>query len=86
MPRIQEITRPDGTDVSPPFTVDPAYAFDGRDGQLDWSPDGKWLVACAGEEAASQKYLALVSRATGEVLPLPFTARDNLCGATWRPT
>jgi Tol biopolymer transport system component len=58
--------------------------FDFSNGHLDWSPDGQWIVACIGSGSSSHA-LALVSRATGEVLPLAFTRRDGLCHATWRP-
>jgi hypothetical protein len=59
--------------------------FDDRDGQLDWSPDGKWLVTCVWSATISgRRQLALIERATGELIPLPFSSRDNLCEATWK--
>lgn len=64
----------------------PFDQFDGNDGQLDWSPDGQWLVACATGASSGARYVALVSRVTAQVIPLPFTRRLNLCGTTWRPT
>jgi dipeptidyl aminopeptidase/acylaminoacyl peptidase len=60
-------------------------AFQGYEGQVDWSPDGRWLVTCVGGRFLGDKLLALVRRTTGEVLPLPFTAADKLCEATWKP-
>jgi hypothetical protein len=60
------------------------YPFDERDGQLDWSPDGQWLVACTGYQYSGDYRLVLISRATGEVMPLPFTYTDKLCEATWK--
>jgi hypothetical protein len=60
------------------------YPFDERDGQLDWSPDGQWLVACTGYQYSGDHRLVLISRATGEVMPLPFTYADRLCEATWK--
>ena len=58
--------------------------FDYWGGQLDWSPDGKWLVACERYEHSGGRRLTLISRATGELLPLPFSYRQNLCEATWK--
>lgn len=60
------------------------YTFDDRDGQLDWSPDGQWLVACTWFQYSGDRRLVLIKRATGEVMPLPFTYTDNLCEATWK--
>ncbi len=60
------------------------YAFDAGDGQLDWSPDGKWLVACALYQYGGDRRVVLIERATGDVLPLAFTYSDNLCEATWK--
>jgi len=82
------VVRPDGTDVLGPIrpTQLAFDQFDGNDGQLDWSRDGQWLVSCATGEFLGARYVALVSRATGQVIQLPFTRRLNLCGATWRPT
>ncbi|MEO8563318.1 MAG: hypothetical protein ABI601_14635 [bacterium] len=58
--------------------------FEDRDGQVEWSPDGKWLVACTRYEHSGGRRLVLIERATGDVLPLPFTYGDNLCDATWK--
>jgi hypothetical protein len=59
------------------------YGFDDADGQLDWSPDGKWLVACTEYQYVGDRRLALIERATGEVIPLPYTYADKLCEAAW---
>jgi len=59
------------------------YGFEERDGQLDWSPDGNWLVACVPYVHSDGRRLVLIERATGEVMPLPFSFEDNLCEATW---
>jgi Tol biopolymer transport system component len=59
------------------------YGFDDGDGQLDWSPDGKWLVACTTYQYVGDRRLALIERATGEVIPLPYTYADKLCEAAW---
>ena len=82
------VVRSDGTEViaaavpgQPPF-----QSFDATDGHVDWSPDGKWLVACVRGSHAGERYLTLVSRESGELVPLEFTRRHNLCGAAWRPT
>jgi hypothetical protein len=64
------------------------YAYSGLDqgdGQVDWSPDGQWLVACTMTDTSGERHLLLVRRSNGEVLPLPHTRSRNLCGATWRP-
>lgn len=83
-----EIVRPDGSEVLGPITPGqhPFDAFDASDGQLDWSPDGQWLIACANAEYSGERYLALIARSDGEVIPLPFSRRRNLCQATWRPS
>jgi hypothetical protein len=55
-----------------------------REGQLAWSPDGKWIAACATGQFSGDQHIVLVERATGEVLPLAFTAKDKLCESTWK--
>jgi Tol biopolymer transport system component len=55
-----------------------------RLGQVDWSPDGKWILTCVQEEALSHYALKLIDRTTGEVIPLNWAKRDNLCTATWK--
>lgn len=78
----------DGTLLLGPVTPGqiPYDRFDGTDGQVDWSPDGKWLVACATGRYSGYRYLVLIRRADGEVLPLEHTKSRNLCGATWHPS
>jgi hypothetical protein len=67
------LMRPDGSDrVAIPtgnIGFDPGFA---------WSPDGKYIVA-----HASTGLLAVVVVATGEVLPLPFSA--GLYLPDWKP-
>ena len=52
-------------------------------GQIDWSPDGRWLVACS-NLGGDLRELVLIERATSDMLPLPFTAREKLCQVTWQ--
>jgi len=49
-------------------------------GNIDWSPDGKWLVGWDGLRGI----LRLVNAVTGVDIPLPFTA--GLTTPTWRPS
>lgn len=74
------VIRPDGTGETVVIASD---RFD-RDGQIDWSPDGKWLVACMTGDVSGARQIVVINRATGELLPLAFTRRDNLCEATWK--
>jgi Tol biopolymer transport system component len=79
------VIRPNGSGQIP---VGPALPYDAVDGQLDWSPDGEWIVACAyafhfGYEGT--RAVVILNRATGELLPLAYTAQHNLCEASWRP-
>jgi len=67
------VTKPDGTGSR--FVS----SLSGRVGLgLDWSPDGKWLVA------TDYDRLSLIEVATGLTLPLAFTRR-GLSEPTWRP-
>lgn len=75
------IVRPDGTGEM----VLARASFDARDGQLAWSPDGKWLVTCVTGQFSGDRQIVLIERATGEVLPLAYTAKDKLCEGTWKP-
>jgi hypothetical protein len=59
-------------------------SFEDRDGQVEWSPDGKWLVTCVRYEHSGGRRLVLIERATGDLLPLPFSYGENLCEATWK--
>jgi len=59
-------------------------SFDAYDGQLAWSPDGKWLATCVTAEVSGARHIVLIERATGAMLPLAFTAKDKLCEATWK--
>lgn len=80
--RQLEVIRPDGSGWK---AIGPQQSYDSDVGQIDWSPDGAWLVACVASADSSGRSLALISRATGEVVPLTFTAKDHLCEASWRP-
>ena len=62
--------RSNGTPVS---TMDPGV------GNIDWSPDGKWLVGWDG----LRNILRIVNATSGVNIPLPFTA--GLTAPTWRP-
>lgn len=80
------VVRTDGSVamVTPQYGERGWVPVDPWNGRLDWSPDGQWVLACAGSGPGSH-HLALVSRATGDVLPLPFTKREAFCQAAWRP-
>jgi Tol biopolymer transport system component len=75
------IVKPDGTGelvlAKPPLP--------GRSTQISWSPDGKWISICLQGRSSGDVNVALVERATGEILPLAFTAKDKLCESTWKP-
>ncbi|HET7584737.1 MAG TPA: hypothetical protein VFK13_07515 [Gemmatimonadaceae bacterium] len=77
------VVAPDGEVLLGPITA--PHSWDVDHGQIDWSPDGRWLIACMQGTFSGDRSLVIVSRETGEVTPLPFTVRDNLCGAAWRP-
>ena len=82
------VIRPNGTGATPlgpDRSGSSANAYDAEDGQLDWSPDGQWLVACVTGQFSGERSLIVLNRKSGEVLPLAFTARHNLCDAAWRP-
>jgi len=79
------VIRADGLLVLGPIATPVDVGWDGSDGQIDWSGDGKWLIACITGAFSGARHLTLIDRLTGELLPLAFTARDNLCGATWQP-
>ncbi len=79
------VMRSDGLLVLGPIATPVDVGWDGSDGQIDWSGDGKWLIACITGAFSGARHLTLIDRLTGELLPLAFTARDNLCGATWQP-
>jgi hypothetical protein len=76
------IVRSDGSPVLGP--IDPPVGLS-WDGQIDWSGDGKWLIGCNTGVFSGSRHLVVINGLTGEVLPLAFTARDNLCDATWQP-
>ena len=42
-------------------------------------------IACMTGASAGDRHIVVIDRATGEVLPIAFTARERLCGATWHP-
>lgn len=75
------VVRADGTGETVLVRSD---KFDTRNGQIDWSPDGKWLVSCMTGTYSGDRQLVVIDRASGEVLPLASTAKDRLCEATWR--
>jgi hypothetical protein len=54
-------------------------------GSVDWSPDGKWLVSCAGTDVSGQRILVIINATTGEQLPIPATRTKYLCAPSWRP-
>ena len=76
------VIRPDGTGQA---VVAAGNQFDTDDGQIEWSPDAKWLVTCTTGSVSGARQIVLINRASGELLPLAFTAKDNLCEATWKP-
>ena len=67
------VVRPDGTGLRRVSAEGRRYVERG----LDWSPDGRWLLA-RGEEV-----LELVEVATGSVLPLPWATVSDW--PSWRP-
>jgi hypothetical protein len=75
------VIKPDGTGEA---SVVKGVNLDGTNGQLAWSADGLWLASCATGQFSGSRFVVVMSRSTGEVLPLAFTARENLCGATWK--
>jgi Tol biopolymer transport system component len=75
------VIRSDGTGET---VVAAGNYFDTFDAQIEWSPDGKWLVTCATGTLIGAREIVLLNRATGELLPLAFTAKDKLCEATWK--
>jgi Tol biopolymer transport system component len=54
-------------------------------GSVDWSPDGQWLVSCAGTNVSGQRLLVILNAATGEQLPLEWSRTRYLCASSWRP-
>lgn len=76
------VVRPDGGGN---VAVGSGYSAEYLEGGVDWSPDGKWLVTCVKGQFAGDRSLVLLNRATGEVLPLAYTARDRLCESDWYP-
>lgn len=79
------VIRPDGQILLGPIHPPTDVFWDTFDGQIDWSPDGKWLVACRSGSYSGARKLAVIERSTGAVLPLVFTQAYTLCGATWQP-
>jgi Tol biopolymer transport system component len=82
------VVRPDGAGalaLGPKLSIGSLSGYDEEEGQIDWSPDGQWLVACVLGQYSGERSLTLINRQSGELLPLAFTARDNLCDAAWRP-
>jgi hypothetical protein len=77
------VMRPDGTLLLGPIQA--SHTLNATDGQIDWSPDGVWLVVCTNGGYSGSRQLALIRRGDGDVLPLPYTASRYLCGATWKP-
>jgi Tol biopolymer transport system component len=67
------VVQPDGSGDRLVSTVGVGYA----DAGLDWSPDGAWLVA------RSADALDLIEVATGQTLPLPWSA--PYAWPAWRP-
>ncbi|SOD02947.1 WD40-like Beta Propeller Repeat [bacterium JGI 053] len=79
--RLRVVRADGGGDVA----VGSGFLADDREGSVAWSPDGKWLVTCATGPVLGDRSLVLVNRASGETLPLRFTATHRLCEADWHP-
>ena len=79
------VDRSDGQRLLGPIRPPAGIGWDAIDGQLDWSSDGKWLVSCMTGAYSGDRHIVVIDRSTGELLPLAFTARERLCGATWQP-
>jgi Tol biopolymer transport system component len=71
---VLKVMNPDGTGVRQVGSADGSYAFG-----IDWSPDGKWIVA----KNARIDRIELVNATTGVALPLGFT--NGMSGPSWRP-
>jgi WD40-like Beta Propeller Repeat len=69
-----KVMNPDGTGVRQVSQASQAYGFG-----IDWSPDGKWIVA----KNASKNLIDLIDPATGTTLSLGFTR--GMGGPSWRP-
>ena len=76
------VVRSDGTGET--TLVSSVTFFDAMYGQIAWSPDGNWLAACATAATSGVRHIVLIKRADGDVLPLAFTVRENLCEAAWK--
>jgi hypothetical protein len=81
-----EVIKPDGSGLE--VLIEASAFLDDAQGQLDWSPDGKWILTCAYGFAhgyTGSRVVVLINRQSGELLPLAFTAPADLCEAAWRP-
>jgi Tol biopolymer transport system component len=68
------VMRPDGSGLRVVSAAGLSYS-----GPIDWSPDGRWLVA----HASNGSMLHLVEVESSMTLPLPYTA--GLSNPAWRP-
>ena len=69
-----KVMNPDGTGVRQVSQGDASYGFG-----IDWSPDGRWIVAKNGRN----NMIELVDATNGVTLPLGFT--NGMNGPSWRP-
>ena len=72
--RALYVMNPDGTGTRQVSQGAQTYAFG-----IDWSADGKWIVAAN----TTKHVIELIDAQTGASLPLGFTA--NMGGPSWRP-
>ena len=69
-----KVMNPDGTGVRQVGQIDASYSFG-----IDWSPDGRWIVA----QNSQSGRIELVNATSGVALPLGFT--NGMRGPSWRP-